>query len=53
MYSTGNYIQYLIINYNGKECKNIYIYTHTHIYKYLNHFAEHLKHSFVNQLYFK
>ena len=35
--------------------KYIYIYTHTHIYicKYLNHFAEHLKHSFVNQLYFK
>ena len=29
MYSTGNYIQYFVINYNGKESekKNIYIYT--------------------------
>ena len=33
LYSTGNYIQYLVINYNGKEykkeCMCIYIYTHT------------------------
>ena len=27
LYSTGNYIQYLAITYNGKESK---IYTHTH-----------------------
>ena len=27
LYSTGNYIQYLVITYNGKESKkNIYIY---------------------------
>ena len=25
-YSTGLYIQYLIITYNGKESENIYIY---------------------------
>ena len=24
--STGNYIQYLVINHNGKECIHIYIY---------------------------
>ena len=26
-YSTGNYIQYPVINNNGKEYENIYIYT--------------------------
>ena len=26
LYSTGNYIQYLVINYNGKESKKEYIY---------------------------
>ena len=26
MYRTGNYIQYLIINYNGKEYEKEYIY---------------------------
>ena len=33
-YSTGNYIQYLIINYNGKESICIYThqFTHKHIY---------------------
>ena len=45
MYSTGNYIQYLIINYNGKESEKeyiyIYIYIHTHIYIY--NFAVHQK----------
>ena len=41
MYSTGNYIQYLVVNYNGKESKKIYRYIH--IYVYLNHFAVHLK----------
>ena len=30
--STGNYIQYLVINHNGKEYEKeyIYVYTHTH-----------------------
>ena len=28
MYSTGNYIQYLIINYNGKEFFKVCIHTH-------------------------
>ena len=27
-YSTGNYIQYLVIIYNGKESEKIYIYTY-------------------------
>ena len=36
LYSTGNYIQYLVINYNVKESK-------TYIYQ-LNHFAVHQKH---------
>ena len=31
LYSTGNYILYPIINYNGKEYEKLYIYTHTHI----------------------
>ena len=32
LYSTENYIQYSMINHNGKEYlkKNAYIYTHTH-----------------------
>ena len=25
MYSTGNYVQYPVINHNGKECKYIYM----------------------------
>ena len=37
LYSTGNYIQYLIITYNGKEFEKIYIYIK------LSHFAVHLK----------
>ena len=31
MYSTGNYIQYLVINYNGKEYEKEYIYIYTYI----------------------
>ena len=30
--NTGNYIQYLIITYNGKEWERIYILTHTYTY---------------------
>ena len=33
LYSTGNYIQYLVINYNGKESEKEY--THTYIYAYI------------------
>ena len=33
LYSTGNYIQYPVINHNGKE------YEKEHIYVELNHFA--------------
>ena len=43
LYSTGNYIQYLEINHNGKEyLKNIYIYIMYIIYIYikLNHCCE-------------
>ena len=39
LYSIGNYTQYLVIIYNGRECK-----------KDLNHFAVHL--NIVSQLYF-
>ena len=40
MYSTGNYVQYLSITYNGKEPENnIYIY----IYIYMNHYLVHMK----------
>ena len=28
LYNTGNYIQCLVINYNGKESENEYIYTY-------------------------
>ena len=28
MYSTGNYIQYLVTNYNGKKSKKVYIRNH-------------------------
>ena len=35
MYSTGNYIWYLVINYNGKESEKVYI---------LNHFIAQQKH---------
>ena len=30
LYSTGNYIQYLVITYNGKEPEKEYTHTHTH-----------------------
>ena len=56
-YTTGNYVQYYVITYNGKNLKNnIYIYIHIYsymytyvcicvcIYVYMNHFAVHLKH---------
>ena len=36
--STGNYIQYIVINHNGKNMKEtVYVYIHTHIYIYMNH----------------
>ena len=31
LYSTGNYIQYPMINHNGKEYEKQYTHTHTHI----------------------
>ena len=39
LYSTGNYTQYFVMTYNGKEYEkeytysHTYVYTHTHIYK--------------------
>ena len=37
LYSTGNYIQYPVITYNGKEFEKEYIYTYTHThYIYAN-----------------
>ena len=32
LYSTGNYIQNLIITYNGKESEKEYIYIYMHTY---------------------
>ena len=49
LYSTGNYIQYLIITYNGKEYEREYIYMRIYICVYIyiymkpNCFAVHLK----------
>ena len=40
LYSTGNYIHYLVINYNGKELKK---YRYIHIHVELNHFSVYLK----------
>ena len=37
-YNTGNYIQYLVITYNGKESEKEYIHLN------LDHLAVHLKH---------
>ena len=35
LYSTGNYIQYFVITYNGKESeKYIYIYMYMYMYIY-------------------
>ena len=39
LYSTSKYIQHPMINHNEKECVYRYIYTHTHIYVQLTHFA--------------
>ena len=53
LYSTGNYTQYFVITYNGKENEKEYTYSHTYIHTHthththtfkLNHFVEHLKH---------
>ena len=47
LYSTGNYIQYPLINHNGKDYEKVYIY----ITKPLFYIAA-IKLSIVNQLYF-
>ena len=55
LYSTGNYAQYFIITYKGKESEiymHTYIYTHTHTYIKLNCFAVHLKLTHYISLYF-
>ena len=39
LYSTGNYNQYFIISYRGKESEKEY----TYMYIYLNHFSVYLK----------
>ena len=37
LYSTGNYIQYLVITYNGKEsvCVHTHAHTHTNTHTYV------------------
>ena len=34
LYSTGNYIQYPVINHNGKQYEKVYIYIYIYIYIY-------------------
>ena len=34
LYSTGNYTQYFLITYNGKESGKEFIHTHTHTHTY-------------------
>ena len=47
LYSTGNYIQHLVMNHNGKEYEKEYICVcvcvYTYIYICLSHFAVHQK----------
>ena len=45
--STGNYIQYLVISYNGKESEKEYIHKFSYIYMRLSHLAVHQKHNTV------
>ena len=42
LYSTGNYTQYFVITYSGKESYKEYMCVYI-IHTYLNHFAPHLK----------
>ena len=39
LYSTGNYVQYPVINYIGKEYEKECIYIYIYIYIKLDHFA--------------
>ena len=48
LYRKGNYTQYLVITYNGREHKKKD--THTHIYIELNHFTPEINKNIVNQL---
>ena len=42
LYSTRDYIQYLIITYIGKESEKEYINIYEYIYIYMNHFGVHM-----------
>ena len=57
LYSTGNYAQYIIIIYKGKESeKDIYTHTHIYTYKYILYITESLcctpETNIANQLHF-
>ena len=43
LYSTGNYIQHLVMNHNGKEYEKEYIYVCVCIHICLSHFAVYQK----------
>ena len=43
LYSTGNYIQHLVMNHNGKEYEKEYICVCVCIHICLSHFAVHQK----------
>ena len=47
MYSTENYIEYPVINHNGKEYKK----EHTHVYNWVTLLYSRDWHKIVNQLY--
>ena len=53
LYSTGKYMQYSVINHNGKYYENtynIYIYIYTHIYKTITLLYSRNQYILVNQL---
>ena len=35
LYSTDNYVQYLVITYNGRESEKGYVYTYIYMYAYM------------------
>ena len=51
LYSIRNYIQYPVMNHNGKEYEKGHTHTHIYITESLCYTAK-IKHDIVNQLYF-
>ena len=53
LYSTRNYIQYLIITYSGKESKTEYVCVCVCVYTYINQYARYLKDCKITMLQFR